>query len=52
MGRVSEEPATVTLMIRVADYFCDTFVLEKFAKEYNIEVELLLSIHLYRQQKS
>ena len=35
-------PATVALMMRVADYFTDIWVLESLSKEYKIPLESLM----------
>ena len=51
LGWLPVLPATVALMMRVADYFCDVWVLESFSKEYKIPVDSLRSIDAYQPQK-
>ena len=51
LGWLTVLPATVALMMRVAVYFCDIWVLESFSKEYKLPVDSLRSIDAYQPQK-
>ena len=50
-GRLPVEHGTVALMMRAEDFLGDTWVLQRFADEYSVPPQSLLSIHSYQSQK-